>query len=511
MATTAPDVCVLGKCVSDVVEGAAGVVGGAKDAVDSATSFASFWTDPFGNTFRALQEGAHSLANDVLPALSHATMPDLTREWWVTAYGVSFALAFFVMIFLLFPGILSAARGRSSGQDLFEQLTVYVPLFLAGSIFGPPLGIFLVKFFGAVTDAVASWGIVSSADAVTAQMTDMLADGDASGIAGGTVVGIFLMLCMLLGLILVVLMLVVQLVTLYITGILFPLGWVWIVHKPTRGFGYKIVFVWIGILASHPLMFLLLGVAYSMIAGQTSVFADVPSLQRLVTLAVSILALFVAGTAPFTLMKFAPVMPFGNNAQGPSSPGSSSSSTIGDRDLSESRGRNSIDSSDAGVEDSRSAPNSRYDDAGTAPTSGPSVRGGAGASETGATGAGSTSEATSGAASGGAAEADAAAASRAPVGAGTTAGAGAGAGAAAEAGAGAGAGASGAAAAGATAAEAGAGAAVGATGVGAVVVAAGIAAKVGYDVARETSQQAVDMTAGDVDGFDGRNTMEGRQ
>lgn len=505
--------------MSDVVEGAAGVVGGVKDAVtgvgdavESASSFASFWTDPFGNTFRALQEGAHSLASDVLPALSKATMPDLTKDWWVSAYAVSFALAVFVMVFLLFPGILSAARGRTSGQDLFEQFALYVPMFLAGATFGPPLGIFLVKFFGSITHAVASWGIASSADAVTAQMTDMLANGDASGIAGGTVVGIFLMLCMLLGLILVVLMLVVQLVTLYFTGILFPLGWVWIVHKPTRGFGYKIVFVWVGVLASHPLMFLLLGIAYSMIAGQTSVFEGVPSLQRLVTLVVSILALFVAGTAPFTLMKLAPVLPFGNNAQGPSSPGSSSS-TIGDRDLNQSRGRNSIDSSDAGVEDSRSAPSSRYDEAGTAPTSGPSVGGGAGASEPGATGAGSTSEATSGVSTGGAAEADAAAASKAPVGAGTSAGAGAGAGAgaAAEAGAGAGAGASGGAAAGVTAAEAGAGAAVGATGVGAVVVAAGIAAKVGYDVARETSQQAVGMTAdGDVDGFDGRNTMEGR-
>lgn len=500
------DVCIAGRCVSDVVEGAKDVVDGAKDAVDSASSFAAFWTDPFGNTFRALQEGAHSLANDVLPALAEATSPDLTQQWWVSAYAVSFALAVFVMVFLMFPGLVSAARGRTSGQDLFEQFTVYVPLFLAGAIFGPPLGIFLVKFFGAITEAVASWGIVSSADEVTAQMTRMLGEGDAAGIAGGTIVGIFLMLLMLLGLLLVVLMLVVQLVTLYFTGILFPLGWVWIVHKPTRGFGYKIVFVWLGILASHPLMFLLLGLAYSMIAAQVTVFEGVPSLQRLVTLVVSVLALLVAGTAPFTLFKLAPVMPFGNNAQGPATGGGG---TVGDRDLNETTRRNQVDSSDAGVEDSRPAPSTRGD-GGTAPASGPTVGGGVSAGDPAATGAGSTSEATSGAQQGaGAAEADAVGA-RATAGAGAWAGAGAGAAAAEGAGAGAAGGSAGAAAGATTAAEAGAGAAVGATGVGAVVVGAAVVAKAGYDYARDTSQQAVDMTAADVESFDGGNTMEGR-
>lgn len=493
---TSSEVCVLGHCVpsvGDVIDGAGDLIDDAKGAADAASSVASFMSDPFGNTFRALQQGAHSLATDVLPALSHATTPDLTQQWWVRSYAVSFALAVFVMVFLLFPGLIAVARGRMAGNDLFEQFTVYVPLFLVGAIFGPPLGIFLSKFFAALTDSITSWGITSSADEVTKTMSQMLASGDASGIAGGVIIGILLMLGMIIGLMLVVVMLCVQLITLYFCGILFPLGWVWIVHKPTRGFGYKIAWVWIGILASHPLMFLLLSGVYGFMASNTAVFEDSPSLDKLVTLVVSVLALLIAGLSPFLLFKYAPVMPMGSpNDNGPST--RSNSGPVGDRGLDDFQRRNSIETTDAGVQDSNRAPSSRSGDAGgTAPSSGPSVDRGASTGDAGSTGPASTGDAIKGA--------DASpvpAPANAPVGgagspaqASTSVGAAEGAGGAAEAGSA------------ATAAEAGAAS----TGVGAVVVGAGLVAKAGYDAAKGASESAVDMTAADVETFDGGQMM----
>lgn len=491
----------------DVASGAVNAASGAKEVADTATSFAAFWTDPFGNTFRALQSAAKSLANDILPVLTHATLPDLTAQWWLGAYAVSFALAMFVMVMLLFPNMLAVARGRAPGTELFEQFTVYVPLFLAGAIFGPPLGIFLVKFFGSLTDSIAAWGIGQSAEDVTEQMTRMLADGDASGITGGVVIGIGLMLFMLLGLMLVLLMLIVQLLTLYFTGILFPLAWVWIIQRRTRQFGYKIAFVWVGILASHPLMFLLLGVAYKMIAAQTSVFEGVPSLQRLVTLVVSILALLVAGTAPFTLLKLAPVMPFGNNAAGPSTGGGDRQ--IGDKTLNETSHRNQMESTDAGSDDVRTSSRVSSDEApagssqGTAPAAGPTV----GASGPQATGATSTTQATAGQQAGTETAGGEAIGAKGATGAAGGATAAEGTGAAAGAGAGAG-GAAGA----ATAAEVGGTAAAGAATGGAAlgVVAAAYAAKTGYDKTVGAAQDAVDMTAADVDGYDGNGVMEDR-
>jgi type IV secretion system protein TrbL len=137
---------------------------------------------------------------------------------------------------------------------------------------------------------------------------------------------------MLIGLLLVFLMLIVQLVTLYFTGVLLPLGLVWIIDPTKRSFGTKIVSVWIGILAAHPLLFFLLGFAFTIMANSVATFGNNASLQSLVTLSVAIIALFVAALSPLLLLKFAPVIPSGfGGTNGPAL----STNSIGSRNMSD--------------------------------------------------------------------------------------------------------------------------------------------------------------------------------
>ena len=126
----------------------------------------------------------------------------------------------------------------------------------------------------------------------------MIANADPVGITGGVPIAVLLMLCMLLGLLPVFLMLIVQLVTLYFTGVLLPLGLVWIIDPSKRAFGMKIVSVWIGILAAHPLLFFLLGFAFTIMANSVATFGNNASLQSLVTLSVAVIALFIAALSP---------------------------------------------------------------------------------------------------------------------------------------------------------------------------------------------------------------------
>jgi hypothetical protein len=300
--------------------GAAGcLIGGAQNAIGGAIDTVNFWTDPWGNTFKALQDSARSLAQTVLPTITHATLPDLNADWFIKAYAVTFALAILVAVVLLFPQVLRTARGQQSGRDLLDSMGMYFPLFLISSMFGPPFGALLVNFFGAISDSIVSWGIVGTADSITAKFQTMLSEGDAGGIAGGAPVGVLLMLFMLIGLLLVVIMLIVQLVTLYFTGVLLPLGLVWIIDPTKRQFGMKILGIWLGLLASHPLLFLLLSFAYLMVGNSVDVFGANNTLQKTVTLIVSLLALFMAGLSPLALMKLAPVLPMGNGgSNGPS-------------------------------------------------------------------------------------------------------------------------------------------------------------------------------------------------
>lgn len=329
--------------VTGAVDAVTGTVDAARGAVETVAGVADFWSDPWGNTFLSLQSAAHGLAETVLPALSRATLPDLTAQWFLSAYGVSFALAVFLAVMLLIPQFVRTAQGRQSGRELSESVAIYFPMFLAGAMFGPMFGVVLVNFFASLTEVFTSWGVSGSADEITTSMTAMLAAEDASGLAGGAVIGVLFMLGMIAGLLLVVLQLVVQLVTLYFTGALLPLGLVWIIDSRRRDTGWRIILIWLGILASHPLLFFLLGITYRMTSANITVFSDTPTLQATVQLIVSLLALLMAGLSPFILLKLAPVLPIGTPASGPSL-----AAPVGAQNMNEAAGRYGSPARDGG-------------------------------------------------------------------------------------------------------------------------------------------------------------------
>jgi type IV secretion system protein TrbL len=342
--TLGPVICGIkdiGTGIGDVVGGVGDAIGGAGDAiggaVDSAAGFVDFWGDPAGNSFDMLQAGAKGLSDTVLPAITSATLPDMTAEWFINSYRISFGIAIFVFIIVLIPQFVRTARGQQSGRDLGESLGLYAPMFVIGAAFGPAIGAVLVKFFGALSDSIISWGVNTSSATIVEKFSAMLDDGDkGAGLAGGAIIGIILMLLMILGLLIVVLILIVQLITLYFSGILFPLGLVWIVDPTKRAFGLKIGYLWLGILASHPLLFFMLAIAYQMVASSIDVFGEVPTLQRTITLVVSILALLIAGLSPVLLTKFAPVIPTGGSGAAPSAGG-----TIGSKSLQQADAKQS--------------------------------------------------------------------------------------------------------------------------------------------------------------------------
>jgi len=289
--------------------GIIGIIGGIGNAINGAAGVVSYWSDPWGNTFKMLRDTAQGMSRDIMPALTSATLPDLTADWFINAYKISFATAIFVAVLLLIPQAVRTARGAQAGRDLVESVGLYFGTFLIGAMFGPMFGIMLINFFHSLTDVFVAAGLTGTAATVTGQFSSMIEQADPVGITGGIVMGVILMICMIIGLFLVLVMLLVQLVTLYFTGVLLPLGLVWIIDKNKRSFGLKIASLWIGILAAHPLLFLLLGLAFSMTANQLSAFGNNFGLQSMVSLMVAIIGLLMAALSPLLLMKFAPIIP----------------------------------------------------------------------------------------------------------------------------------------------------------------------------------------------------------
>ena len=309
---------------------------GIGDIINGGGQVLGFFQDPWGKTFEAMRDASKSLANDLLPALTSATLPDLSVDWFLSAYAISFATAILVMVVILLMQLVRTARGQQSGRALAESLGLYTPLFLGGAMFGPLIGLLLVNFFHSLSSVFMSWGITGSIDDTITGFQTMLDEADPVGMAGGVPVAAILMILMLIGLLLVLCILIVQLVALYFMGVIVPLGIVWIIDENHRRFGLRVIGLWVGILAAHPLLFLLLGVAFKMMGSSVNTFGNDASLQSLVGLIVAVIALFIAAFSPLLLKSFAPVIPLGtggNNGAGkdPGSWGSDKLTSVTER------------------------------------------------------------------------------------------------------------------------------------------------------------------------------------
>ena len=123
-----------GGLVGGLIDAAVGAANAAKPAGDAISGAMNFAADPLGAIFAATRAGAQGLAKDLLPALAHATEPDLTADWFIKAYAISFALSIIVWGFLLLFQFVAVARGTLGGQEFAEVLTTKSALFFGGAM-----------------------------------------------------------------------------------------------------------------------------------------------------------------------------------------------------------------------------------------------------------------------------------------------------------------------------------------------------------------------------------------
>ena len=124
-------------------------VNGAIETVGTAVDFAS---DPFGYLGDKLAEACRGLVDTVIPVMIRAAQPDLSADFFVNAYKISWGLSFFLLVFVLFSNFLALGRGKASTADVAETLTIYLPAWALGVVAGPALGQLLIELV---------WGLVA--------------------------------------------------------------------------------------------------------------------------------------------------------------------------------------------------------------------------------------------------------------------------------------------------------------------------------------------------------------
>lgn len=306
------------------------------NTIEGVGSVVSFAQDPFAATLGYMKDGATSLTTDVLPFLTTAIQPDLSAGFFIRAYAVSFAAAIFVMVLIMISLMVRTAKGQMAGRDLVQSLAQYAPMFLIGTMFGPLAGIILVKLFHALTDSVITWAMGSVQNIIDG-LVALIAKIDPAATPGGVILAIFLMFMLLLGLLFILVILLCQLVTLYFAGVIIPLFLVFIIDPERRSLGLGMAGLWVGILASHPLLFFLLGFAFSIMGDVMVTAGEKDGMQTLVTFVVALIAIYMAAASPLLLMKFAPLVQsaFTPSVGGGGGGGSNNSNTIGHTNITD--------------------------------------------------------------------------------------------------------------------------------------------------------------------------------
>lgn len=300
MSTYAPIPAGIGDSIGDIWDS----ITGPASSIAEGISFAS---DPLGWSFGKVQDALDGLVSRLLPWLMSATKPDLTAEWFIRMYKVSFGIAILVWVFIVLFRLVAVARGRVSGAEVIELFTTRTMTFIGGAMWGPAAGWAIVETFHSLSEGLLRLFGSTTESALTSLLSMIRSDW--KGVPGGLLFATGLLICMLVALTLVVVMLVVAMVALYLSGVIFPLGWVWITDDPARRpIALRLAWTWLGLNAAHPLMFLLLAASFAFIASMVPMSAD-PGIALLTNGVAAFIVMVITAFSPVLLFKFAPVMP----------------------------------------------------------------------------------------------------------------------------------------------------------------------------------------------------------
>lgn len=299
----------LGCVISPATCAASKTVEKASEVKDSVTKIASFTSDPLGYIAGNVQKACEDLARNLFGELVKVLHPDFSVSWFIEAYKVSFAVGIILFGVLLLLEIGSYRKRQIGTDEFIDNLTLYAPMYFIGVLMGPFLGNLLCRLVGAMCDGLVNWGGGDKGMAgAGGHLTKIILAGTPQGMVGGNIVSIILFLVMLVAFILIAITLLFMYVTLYLSGSVFPIGWAWIVRSQNRQTAFKVLRVFVGILASQPLVFFMLGLVMAMTKANIFGNGNTGSgMTRLMSLLGAIMALFMVAMGPWALTKFAPI------------------------------------------------------------------------------------------------------------------------------------------------------------------------------------------------------------
>lgn len=269
--------------------------------------------DVIGKWANNIKAWSMDLVQHVLPGLAEAGEFDFTAEYFAEWYAKSVGMGIALMCVLFLAATVRAARSGGARELMFNTVG-YLPVAVVLMIFAPGVAYLLEVFFGALADAIV--GVIgTSVDELVNNVSSTLGALTNETLVGGTIMGIIGFGLLGLGAFALYLGLLMHQIGIPLASCAMAIGFAFFVYPPWRKKALRIPFTLISIMATVPLLFFLLGIVAD-IMNSAAINASLGSgeLQSLGQLALMALCFITIGLAPFSMLKWAPILPDSEDA-----------------------------------------------------------------------------------------------------------------------------------------------------------------------------------------------------
>ena len=277
----------------------------------------------------ATKDSSMRMVETVLGGLTSIGEFDPSAPWFVRWYAMSCGLGIGVMAVMMLLAVWRAGSKKIPVTTLLADLFAYAPAGVIAMMFAPAFGQMLIEVSNALTKGIAN---VAGPD--MGQMVDNLkrfvGDLSAENLPGGVVVGLLLFLLLIAGCFGILFGVLAHMDALPLLACACGVSFGFYSYEPWRPKALKPVMLAIALIFSKPLLFLLLGVMTGLInAALTGQGAGQGDLGQLGQLCVVVVAFIIAGLAPWSMLKYAPILPSRSDATGFGNSGSLAAGAIG--------------------------------------------------------------------------------------------------------------------------------------------------------------------------------------
>lgn len=256
------------------------------------------------------KKSAVDLISKTIPGLASIGDFDITSEWFLKWYAVSTGIGIFVMALMALLAARKAAAKSLPPREVLGNFLGSLPLGLMLMTFAPGAASMIMDLAHTLTDSLAQMVGSSTNDTVN-NVSAALGNLTDKTLVGGVITGLIVFVLLIIAGLGLLFGLLAHMFALPLLACAAGLGYGMLVHDQWRAKALRPTLMFLGVVLSKPLLFLMLGAGFGLINFAAKNTAQVGSgvLQPLLSALLMIVVFGMIGLAPFALVKYAPLLP----------------------------------------------------------------------------------------------------------------------------------------------------------------------------------------------------------